>query len=176
MKRVLLFRHGKSDWSVEYGRDHERPLNPRGIGAAERMGLFLAALGQTPDHVVSSTAVRASETVRLARGAGEWPCEVELAAELYEASVEDALNVIRRCDPAQDSLLLAGHEPTLSLLGGMLIGNAWLKFPTAALARIDCDAPAWSEVSAGRGRLAWLVTPKLLAKIGWQVALSRSRE
>lgn len=176
MKRVLLFRHGKSDWNQEYDADRDRPLNARGTAAAGRMGLYLAELGQVPDLAISSTALRARETVRLAREAGGWPCEIELTPELYEASVDDVLGLIRRCDEAHSSVLLAGHEPTLSLLGGTLIGNAWLKFPTAAMARIDCDVSRWMEISAGRGRLAWLVTPKLLARAGGGAALSRSPE
>ena len=29
-KRLLLFRHGKSDWAADFDSDHERPLAKRG--------------------------------------------------------------------------------------------------------------------------------------------------
>jgi phosphohistidine phosphatase len=31
MKRLLVMRHAKSDWTTA-ASDHSRPLNPRGIG------------------------------------------------------------------------------------------------------------------------------------------------
>ena len=38
MRSVIMFRHGKSDWDVDYGPDHDRPLAKRGIKAAKKMG------------------------------------------------------------------------------------------------------------------------------------------
>ena len=66
MKSVILFRHGKSDWNASYGSDHERPLSKRGVHAAMRMGRFLAEKNQIPDLVISSTALRAQSTAKLA--------------------------------------------------------------------------------------------------------------
>ena len=34
MRRLMLLRHAKSDWSTPGQRDHERALNPRGREAA----------------------------------------------------------------------------------------------------------------------------------------------
>jgi phosphohistidine phosphatase len=41
---LLIMRHGKSDWEGGVA-DHERPLAPRGVRAAQSMGRFLAAAG-----------------------------------------------------------------------------------------------------------------------------------
>ena len=38
MKSIILFRHGKSEWNIEYDTDHNRPLASREIKAAK---LFL---------------------------------------------------------------------------------------------------------------------------------------
>ena len=65
MKSILLFRHGKSEWNTYYDSDHNRPLAPRGIKAAKKMGLFLANKKQIPDIVISSTAMRARTTFEL---------------------------------------------------------------------------------------------------------------
>ena len=66
MRTLLLLRHAKSDWDASYADDHERPLAKRGKKAAALIGRHLAATGQVPDRVVSSTAVRAADTVRRA--------------------------------------------------------------------------------------------------------------
>jgi phosphohistidine phosphatase len=59
-------------------------------------------------------------------------------------------------------LLVAGHEPTWSDTVSQLIGGANLRFPTAAVARIDFDISHWSQVAFGRGELIWLIPPKAL--------------
>jgi len=61
-------------------------------------------------------------------------------------------------------ILFAGHEPTWSMLAGALVGDARIRFPTAALARIDLNVKHWREAEYGTATLAWHVTPKLLAK------------
>lgn len=167
MKTVLLFRHGKSDWDADYGADHDRPLAKRGKVAARLMGTYLASLRQVPERVYTSSAVRASDSIRRAARAGDWTCPVETSDELYRAAPEQVLDLIRRCEDAVGRILLAGHEPTWSLLAGGLIGEANLKFPTAAMARIDLAVESWREAEFGKGILVWLVTPKLLAAIGW---------
>ncbi len=50
---------------------------------------------------------------------------------------------------------------------GRLAGDAEVRLPTAAVARLDTDIDSWSEAEFGRGRIMWLVTPKLLAAIGF---------
>jgi phosphohistidine phosphatase len=167
VKRIYVLRHGKSDWNAEYGADHERPLKGRGVRAARLMGHFLTATGQEPDMVVSSSAVRALTTARLAAEAGDWGCDVRVEPGLYGASRTRALQEIQSLDTAVDSVLLAGHEPTCSDVVGSLIGSAEIRFPTAAMACIDVPAPRWDAVEFGRGFLVWFVTPKLLAGSGF---------
>jgi phosphohistidine phosphatase len=168
VKRILLLRHGKSDWDAGHQTDHDRPLNSRGEAAARLMGRFLAAIDELPDLVVSSSAVRALTTARLAADAGRWGCEVRVAPELYDASPAAVLEEIRAVDDGLDTVLLAGHEPTFSQLAGTLVGGAAIRLPTAALACIDVPRSRWRAVELGTGTLIWLVTPKLLAKAGFR--------
>ncbi|MEO1085843.1 MAG: histidine phosphatase family protein, partial [Acidobacteriota bacterium] len=120
MRMLMLIRHGKSDWSKTEGSDdsgwvpgadHSRPLAPRGIKAAKRMGRFIADAGLSPDRILSSTAVRARTTAELAIEAGGLTGALTLHDELYEASVAYALGVIHGTDESVERLLVAGHEP-----------------------------------------------------------------
>lgn len=162
MKTVIFFRHGKSDWDAAFDHDHERPLNKRGVKAAQRMGRFLAEAGPLPERIVTSTAVRARETLALAREAGGWGAPVRETQALYGATPEAVLREIQSEADDADVLLLVGHEPTWSETVGRLIGGGRVRVPTAAMARVDVDVPRWAEVSFGIGELAWLVPPKAL--------------
>lgn len=165
-RRLYLLRHAKSDWHAEVGDDHDRPLNRRGEKAAALVGCWLAAVGELPDAVLCSTALRARDTVERAMAAGAWSCPVELSRGLYLTSPAEVLAEIRRTEDSVRRLLVAGHQPVWAELTGVLVGgedrSARLKLPTAALARVDFESESWRDVGPGRGALKWLVTPKTL--------------
>ena len=140
--------------------NHQRPLAKRGIKAATVMGRLLAAAEQNPDRVISSSAVRAHETVKLAAKEGNWDCPIEIANALYEATPAQVLATIHHVPNETETLLLAGHEPTWSTLTSLLIGGGQIRFPTAAMARIDFDLASWKQLEYGKGRLIWLLQPR----------------
>ncbi len=163
-KRLLLFRHAKSDWHTGALNDHERPLTKRGRDAARVMGRVLAAADQVPDLIVTSTAVRARTTVELAHTTGCWTCQIETSETLYDTDAASVLKEIRGLPDSTDRVLLTGHEPTWSELASRLIGGGDLRFPTAALARLDLDVACWRDATFGSGALVWLLQPKFFAE------------
>lgn len=162
LRHLIVLRHGKSDRGPGLEVDFERPLKKRGMRAAERVGRFLAESGQKPDLVLSSSALRARETARLAAEAGGWSCAVHLTDDLYEARPESVLEVVRGTDDDVHRLVVVGHEPTSSALIGLLTGAAPPLLPTAAMADVTFSAPSWRALAPGTGELAWLVTPRSL--------------
>lgn len=160
VKRLILFRHGKSDWQAVHAHDRDRTLAKRGIKAAKAMGQFLS--NAAPDLVITSSAVRAKMTVDLAMQAGQWDCPVQVSDRLYAASPEQVLIEIQQVQPEINTLLLAGHEPTWSELTSQLIGGGQIRFPTAALSCISFEVSTWAQVNSGQGTLRWFLVPKLL--------------
>ena len=166
MKTLLLLRHGKSSWDAGPLPDRDRPLAPRGVKAARQMGRFVTRAGPAPDRALCSPAVRTVETLRLAAGAGAWRVPIGVVPELYGASPDDVLASVAAVDPGVGTLLVVGHEPACSQTASALIGGAAVRFPTAALACIRLDAAEWDQVRPGGGELLWLVTPRMLARLG----------
>lgn len=159
---LLLMRHGKSDWSARYDHDADRPLNHRGRRAARLMGWFLTSSGHRPDLTVTSPARRARDTLALTYKAGRWDCPTTVADCLYEQNPADLVRHLRREVPHQaEVVLVVGHETTWSEAIELLTG-AQVRLPTAAVACIELAARGWDEVTAGSGRLAWMVPPKLI--------------
>jgi phosphohistidine phosphatase len=168
MRRLMLLRHAKSDWSA--GRpDVDRPLARRGREAAPRMGRYLSEEGLVPDLVLVSAARRTGETWALVEPF-LGPTEVRHDARIYEAPARRLLGVVQEVDPAVLGLLLIGHNPGFADLAKLLIGygdryafaRLSQKFPTAGLAVIDFDADSWTGIGPGQGRLDRFVTPKSL--------------
>lgn len=166
MKTLYLLRHAKSDWNNALQGDHERTLAPRGVKAAEGVGRMLAAAGEIPDRVLTSSAVRARTTVELAAESGGWDIPVIVVSEFYGSEPELVMARVRREGDDARSLLLAGHEPVWSETTSALIGGGMLRFPTAALARVDLAIESWSELRPGRGQLTWFVIPRFAQAAG----------
>jgi phosphohistidine phosphatase len=163
MKMVLLLRHGKSDWSTEVD-DRERPLAKRGRKAARTMGEFLTRAGQTPDAIAVSPARRAADTAALAAAAGGWQSPVRTSELLYGADALRMLEVARAEADDVERLMLVGHEPASSEAVALLVDGGNLGLPTAAVAGIELDLERWADVEPGRGRLVYLVPPRLLER------------
>lgn len=166
MRRLLLLRHAKSD-NPSGVADRDRPLNPRGLRAAPRMGAYLAAHGLRPDHVVVSPARRTQETWTHVHAALGGP-DAQTVESIYEAPGRILLGVVRAAPAGAGSLLMIGHNPGLQDLALRLAGagpeaaraRLSAEFPTAALAVIAFDADDWASVAAGAGRLERFVAPK----------------
>lgn len=162
MKTILVLRHGKSDWDADYDADHGRPLAKRGQKGARKMGRFLTTARSVPDRAITSSAVRARETLATAAEAGGWTGPARVTDTLYEASPESVLGEIQSEPDDVDTVIVVGHEPTWSRLVSLLIGGGRIEMKTAAVARIDVEVERWADVAAGRGALAFLLPPRAL--------------
>ena len=124
------------------------------------MGRFIRNSGQIPDLVIVSSALRARSTAELAAQAGEWPTALQIAPHLYGAHASTVLELVQGQAQGLESVMLVGHEPTCSACVGLLSGRPNVRFPTAAMARVDFDVDSWERIQAEGGRLIWLLAPK----------------
>jgi len=168
MRTLLLLRHAKSDWDSGAADDFARPLAKRGRSAAHRMGGWMRLHQIIPDHIVSSTAVRARETALLVCEAlGIAAPQVVFEDRLYLADVDALLSVLRDCPQAVRNVMLIGHNPGMEdfliyLCGDDLPTSANGKLlPTAALAQIDLPRQ-WRTLKKGSGRVIAITRPKEL--------------
>jgi phosphohistidine phosphatase len=165
MKRLLVMRHGKSDWGGD-APDHERPLNERGRASARIMGKVLSRMGQVPQLVYSSTALRARSTVELASRAGHWSTDIELVEDLYGSSPGTVLDIVARAARATRFLMIVGHQPTWGDLIEELTG-ARVQVKTGAVIGIDLAIMEWDKVRSGRAELAYVLQPRLFLEGTW---------
>ena len=162
MKSVILFRHGKSNWDVDYGLDHERPLSKKGIQDVRKMGKYLTKLGQVPDLMISSTALRAKTTAELSVKEGLWNSQIILEKKIYQSLPEDLLNILRLVKDDKNSVCLTGHEPTFSSFISLSTGSSLASFSTASMARLDYKIDYWENIKFKIAKLVWIKRPKEL--------------
>lgn len=170
MVTLSLFRHAKSEWDTSAASDFERPLAPRGEQAAPLMGRYISTEGLVPDIVLCSPAVRARQTLDLARTGWTDTPEFRFEDKLYHASPERIISLLSALPGTVIHAMVVGHNPGMYTLANSLAkqGDAsgltqiGEKFPTAALAIIDmvCE---WRDIANQRGELRAFVTPRSLS-------------
>ncbi|MCH8983982.1 MAG: histidine phosphatase family protein [Acidobacteria bacterium] len=165
MKTLLLMRHGKSDWGADYQADHERPLNERGVRSSRLMGRLLAGRKMAPQHVISSSALRARTTAELAIEAGGWDCPLVLDTGLYGSGVAGVL-AIAAAAPDVARLAIIGHQPTWSMTVGEIVGSR-VEMKTASVAVVELTIDSWSELPDAGGSLIDLINPRTFFGSKW---------
>jgi len=144
-------RHADARWKDAGVSDLERPLNRRGISAAEAMARRLMELELVPDLLLVSPARRTQQTAEIVARELSLPARRLLREEaLYLASATDLMKVVQATGPRVAHLLIIGHNPGVSELVQLLVpqgGSAGL--PAAALCSIAFEAPHWSGIGPG---------------------------
>src|SRR5436853_548737 len=121
MRRLMLLRHAKSDWSVGGQRDLDRTLAARGREAAPLVGAYMAQHALIPDKVLVSPARRTRETWELVAPALKSNPDVSYDERLYDTSPRAILRVLHDIAADAHTSLIIGHNPGLQELAGLLI-------------------------------------------------------
>jgi len=162
MKTLLILRHAKSSRDDPGLDDHERPLNPRGLKDAPRMGQTLHEQGLLPDIVLSSTARRARHTAELAAETCGYKAEIHLRRDLYSFDAGPYLQALAELPDDIQSAMIVGHNPAMEEILAKLTGKVQ-PVPTAALVHIELPVQAWQELNGRvRGKLLHIWRPKEL--------------
>jgi phosphohistidine phosphatase len=176
VRRLLLFRHAKAAQSGRGGsEDRLRALVERGRKDSITIGAHLAADGLVPELVLVSPAVRTQETWKFSSRELGVPVHVETSEQLYDATPEAILAIIKETPAKVQGLLVIAHNPGLHELALMLVGSGNVKarahleenLPTAGLVIVDFPFDDWRALRPESGRLERFVTPKLLRTGKW---------
>lgn len=160
MKTLILIRHAKSDWSQNL-KDHDRPLNPRGLRNAPEMAQRLLARGVTVDCIVSSSANRAHATAKLIAEMLNYPTElIRIEPSLYACSPNDWKNAIKQLPDDKHCAVIVGHNPEISSVVSQLSGQ-YHSMPTCAVAQMHFQMDNWQSVASSTADSTIMDSPKV---------------
>ncbi|MEO5953961.1 MAG: histidine phosphatase family protein [Chloroflexia bacterium] len=162
MKTLIVLRHGKAGpYARDVAGDKARALTERGVRDATTMGRLIGTLVQ-PDLVVSSDAVRARQTAEIAAETFGYKGEVMLEPAIYQADLDELIDIVRKLPASADVVVIAGHNPGFSELSWALApeGTPPVELPTAAFAHFRFSADKWRDVRPGTGDLIGIHSPK----------------
>ncbi|MDQ7991568.1 MAG: histidine phosphatase family protein [Propionicimonas sp.] len=161
-KTLIVLRHAKSSWKTP-DLDIRRPLAERGEQDAEAAGAILA--GYDLDLVLCSSATRARQTWEHAVAGGASCDDVRYSEAIYHAWADELVSELRDLPEATPTVLLIGHQPTLSdlVLGlaksSVLTGQVAERFPTCALSVLTYRG-GWRTLGDGKAVLKRYEVPR----------------
>jgi phosphohistidine phosphatase len=122
-----------------------------------------------PDVALVSDAARTRQTWGIV--AGQLPVsanvDVRHSVALYAAYVDDVIDALAEVDDEAATVIVVGHEPTISSTAARLAGpgsdlgacaEVRVGVPTATYALLTFDGP-WSGLGQGTARLVSVVRP-----------------
>jgi phosphohistidine phosphatase len=120
-RTLVILRHAKTERSDELA-DVDRPLTERGHADAGMAGAWLSAHGYRPELVVCSPARRTRQTwhgIAIALDRADAP-EVRYEPVIYGGDVDDVVELIRGVPEGFGTVLVVGHNPTVSMVSAAL--------------------------------------------------------
>ncbi len=157
MKKLVIIRHAKATHETGYA-DFERPLTQRGLHDAAIMAGRLKETVYTPQILVSSPALRTISTANIFSQHLGLPAAEEVKS-IYEADVDDLVDLVTQLPDEVDCIGLVGHNPGLGQLLYYFTGAAH-DVPTCAVAVVEFNTEVWATVTANSGKLLYYDYPK----------------
>jgi phosphohistidine phosphatase len=163
MKRVIIVRHAKT---IQYGydQDYDRTLTDRGEDHADRISHEMFKKGILPDLIISSPAVRTTQTTKIfAKNLGYPTGNVRYVKKLYSGMLTTSfIQMLQELDDSHTAVMVVGHNPTVYNFMDALLPNFSLDVPTCSTVVIEFDINSWPELSDYAGKMTYRWIPDLL--------------
>lgn len=148
MKKLFLMRHAKSSWEYADIADHDRPLNEKGISDAYKMANYLLIHKIKPDLIICSPSVRTLSTSKIVIETIQCGYEkLKIEPEIYESNADRILSIIQQTLTNINTLMIIGHEPSLTNFCIQLVNSDFQKIPTASFVCIEADIKSWKYLN-----------------------------
>ena len=170
MKKLSFIRHAKSDWASPLLADHDRRLAERGQKASAIMKDFFETSNKKFDIVLSSTALRAVETIEIIKPS-IIDTEIIYKKELYTFDDQIMLDFISKINDDLSSVLIVGHNPAIQETvlrlsetdqNSNLLNRVEHKYPTAAFCTLTSSVDKWTHAGDTMFTLQEFICPKEL--------------
>jgi phosphohistidine phosphatase len=147
---LVLWRHADAEDGTP---DHERALTARGLEQAQRVSKWLRARLPAGVVVLSSPARRAQQT------ASALTTNFEISAALGTETTPEALIHATGWPKGRQTVLVAGHQPTLGIVAALLLSGSVQSWAIAKGGLIWISGPREKDMQA---RLRAAIEPDLV--------------
>lgn len=159
MKKLYIVRHAQKEEENVQQDDYDRPLSQQGLDEAKSMAQKIASKKIRPDLIVSSPAVRTRQTAEVFAKEVNYLKTIMYNEVLYMAYLNELIETITYTFDTVDSMLLVGHNPSLTTLAISLV-DFKEKIVPAGIVEIEFDCNSWIDISKENAKLISYEYPK----------------
>ncbi len=147
-RELFILRHAKSSWSEVDKSDRDRALKPKGIKDITTLAKTVRHTVKNVDSIITSPANRAIHTAILfAENASLAVEKIFIDRRVYEAD-EGVIKEIIAAQPNDvKSLMIVGHNPTLSYFVNSFLPEPIFELPTSGFVCLYFDSDDWATIS-----------------------------
>lgn len=157
---LFFLRHAIAENQGPAGSgDAGRPLSEEGTEKMHAVAQGMRRLDIRCEVALSSPYVRARQTAEIV--AQVLDMQVQIAPELAPGCDLEHLRAAMQSALGANSVLLVGHEPSLSMMIGELTGGSFVEMKKSALCHVRA-----SRIEASAGELLYLLPPRVLRMLG----------
>jgi len=162
-KKLYLMRHAQSADKQPGQPDIERELTVHGMREALQIGAYLQSENFFCDLFLCSTAIRAKSTMEFVLEALKLPAEkILFNDEIYNASTRVLYEQIVNMDDHVNSVIIVGHNPSITYLTENLTRAEVGDMAPAGLAIIHFNIAKWRDIAEGCGELIRYICPQTI--------------
>lgn len=159
MKKLYIVRHTQKE--EEFTKDdYDRDLSPEGLKKGKLIAENFAKKNIPIDLIVASPAIRTKKTAEIFADALDYKKSIMYNEVLYMAFVNELFETISYTFDTVDSMLLVGHNPSLTALAITLVGFKE-KFEQGAIMQIIFDCDSWIDISVENAKLVSYELPNI---------------
>jgi len=147
-KTLLILRHAKSSWAETDKADKDRALKAKGISDIVNTARAVASKVQGIDLIITSSANRAVHTAILFAETIGFPHDkIRIEPLVYQADERELEEMIKSLPDEYNSVMVVGHNPTLTYLVNTFVADRIQELPTSGLVGIKFDIKRWKDLS-----------------------------
>jgi phosphohistidine phosphatase len=163
MKTLYLLRHAKSSWEEPGVSDADRPLIPKGIKKTGLIVDFLQKRGTAIDLMISSPALRAHETAKIVAKGLNYPLnKIKTDRKIYDSYYDRILDIIYGTSNDLNSLMIVGHNPTITNLANLFLHPGIENMPTSCVVCLSFNTGKWEDIPSQEAIREFIISPKML--------------
>jgi phosphohistidine phosphatase len=159
MKRLFVVRHPEKIVQKQGLDDYDIDLSQKGLDDAHLMSEQLANKNIKINLIVSSPSTRTKKTAEIFASNLNYTKSIMYNEVLYMAYVNELLETISYTFDSVDSMVLIGHNPSLTALAITLLGFKE-EFKMGAIMQIDFDCNSWIDICKENASLISYESPE----------------
>lgn len=144
MKTLYIVRHANAEDARPGLADFDRQLNQHGQDQASHAAKILSKNSTKIDLILTSPSARTLATAQIIAQSIQYPIDhIQSNPEMYQASVDDLLEIISHLEDTHKYVMIVGHNPAITQLAMHLSSEVTMELSPGTVIVLAFQQQSW---------------------------------